>query len=53
MRGGDSRFIFCMDPIGESLLFSELLDNQWHIYEYHDLVILMLDNIVAHLKSIG
>ena len=50
MRSEDSRYIFCMDPVGESLIISELVEKQWHIYECHEVAILMIDNIMAHMK---
>jgi hypothetical protein len=54
MRGGDSRFILCMDPVGESLICSEHLgEKKWHVYECQDLAVLMIENLMAHLKSNG
>ncbi len=53
MRGGDSRFILAMDPVGETLICSELVveTQKWRILRVEELSILMIEHLVQHMRA--
>ena len=49
-----SKFILCTDPIGESIIVAEKLDDEkWHIFEPHELAIILIPHLIAFKKSKG
>lgn len=50
----DSKFILCTDPIGECLLIAERLEDEtWHIFEAHELAIILIPHLIAFKKLKG
>ena len=43
----EMKFIAISDPIGESLMIAELIDNHWFIYESYQLAAILIDYLVA------
>lgn len=53
MRGGDSRFILAMDPVGETLICSEMVveTQKWRILGVEELAIVMIEHLVQHMRA--
>lgn len=52
MRGGDSRFILGMDPVGESLICAEMVaeSQKWRVLGVEELAILMIEHLMQHMR---